>query len=111
MNSSPSPPGSSPASPPASEQGFRCLDCGRPLVWHRLPPGPTGTQPDELWETAPQVPPGMPVSAATEGWVCVGAECRRVYLVGEGIPSFLRGESGVMTMAAHAGASPTRAQD
>lgn len=81
---------------------FRCGECGGPLLWRTLPTESRGAEPDRCWETPPQMPPGATRRADAGGWVCFRAECRRVYLVWEGIPTFLRQEAGVLTVPAHA---------
>lgn len=115
VNSQPEPPGSNRVSPPALGDGFRCVECGRRLVLRTLrrvfPQGLAGADPGGEWDTAPQVPPGGPLTAASGGWVCDGTECRRVYLVWDDIPSFLRQESGILSAAAHADVTETQVRD
>jgi len=107
VSTPPSTPRSNEASSRPPGDGFRCVECGHPLVWRRLPqklsPGLPATEPADVWEAAPQVPPGGSFTPATGGWVCAKADCRRVYPVWDAIPSFLRGEAGLLTATAHAG--------
>jgi uncharacterized protein YbaR (Trm112 family) len=103
VNSASETPGGTNASPESPPPGFRCGECGRPLVSRRLPPVGRMTEPDVVWETPPQIPPGSTDRSDVTGWICSGGDCRRAYLVCEGVPNFLRQEAGVLTAAAHSG--------
>ncbi|MCY2963392.1 MAG: hypothetical protein NT069_07025 [Planctomycetota bacterium] len=76
-----------------------CTHCRSRLVQRAEPDWLGHVMSGEGMEATPVRPAGAVAAVPSAGLVCQNGECRRVYLVWDGIPNLLTQEAGVLVLS------------